>query len=394
MKAGIPKEIMPGEGRVAALPETVERLRRLGLTVLVERGAGRAAYIADADYEAAGATLVDSSAALYADSDLILKVKQPVYNDSEQRHEVEMMKPGAILIAFLHPASPANHELVRKLAARHITALSLDCLPRTVSHAQPMDALTSMSTVTGYLAVLRAACRLPRFVPMMGTAVGTTPPAKFLVVGTGVVGLQALATARRLGGLCTAVDIRPEAREQASSLGAAVGGFEVPEGLAIGEGGYARALPSEWVEKERHVLARLAREADIVILSALVPEETAPVLFTREMISSMRPGSVVVDVSIDQGGNCEATSLGREIEIDDVLVSGLSNIPGGLPVHGSWLFAQNILQFASYLFQHGVREPCFSDGIMQHSLITREGRILHHGTLRAMETYQEDRVHA
>jgi len=385
MKAGIPKEILSGERRVAALPETVESLRRLGFTVLIETGAGQGAYVSDSDYIRAGATIVDSSKALYADADVILKVKQPIFNEAIQEHEVDLMKPGAILIAFLHPASPANHELVRLLAERNITSLSLDCLPRTLSHAQPMDALTSMSTVTGYLAVLRAASRFPRFVPIMGTAVGTTPPAKFLIVGAGVVGLQAIATAKRLGGMCTAVDIRSEAREQAKSLGAKVGGFEVPPELALGAGGYARALPFEWVERERRILGDLAKEADIVILSALVPEEEAPILLTRSMVSAMKPGSVVVDVSIDQGGNCEATSVGREIEIDGVLVSGLANIPGGLPVHASWLFAHNILEFASFLFQRGIDAPSFSEKIIRHCLITQAGRVLHAGTLQAME---------
>ncbi|MFB3906758.1 MAG: NAD(P)(+) transhydrogenase (Re/Si-specific) subunit alpha [Acidobacteriota bacterium] len=278
MLIAVPKEIMANEGRVAATPDTVRKLTELGFEVIVEKGAGAGADISDDDYLRAGAGLVGDAARLYDLADIVLKVKQPLFNARLGKDEVDMMKPGALLIAFLHPAAPGNNSMVRRLRARKITSLTMDGIPRTLSHAQPMDALTSMSTVTGYRSVLLAAVRLPRFVPMIGTAIGTVSPARFLIIGAGVVGLQAIATVRRLGGVSTAVDIRSEAREQARSLGAQIAGFEAPPELAIGDGGYAKALPEAWLERERQTLAALVPEADVVISSALVPGEQAPVL--------------------------------------------------------------------------------------------------------------------
>ncbi len=382
MLIGVPTEIMANERRVAATPETVAKLVQRGREVLVQSGAGAGNYIGDEQYRKAGAVIAPDAAQVFERADLIIKVKQPGFNQTLKRHEVAMMREGAVLVTFLHPASPGGRTVVKMLAEHRITSFTMDSIPRT-SKAQRMDALTSMSTITGYKAVLMAASRLPIFVPMMGTAIGMLKPAKFLVVGCGVVGLQAVATAKRLGGVTTCVDIRPEAREEAKSLGAKVGGFEVPPELAEGAGGYAQALPPEWLERERAALAPLVEESDVVVLSALVPGEIAPVLVTEAMIARMRPGSVVVDVAIDQGGNCAATKPGEEYALHDVTVSGMQNIPGSVPLHSTYLYANNMLHFLDNLFKDGAIN--WDDEIVKATLVTRDGRIVHKGTLKAMQ---------
>ena len=383
MIIAIPKEIMPGERRVAAIPETVEKLVKMGFRVTVETNAGEGIFYDDKKYTKAGAEIITDVESLYRQADIILKVKEPKYNDRVNKHEIEMMKGGSILITFLHPAAPSNHEIVKMLRDKGITSFTMDGIPRT-SRAQRMDALTSMSTVTGYKSVLIAANNLPKFIPMIGTALGSLKPAKCLVVGVGVVGLQAIATIKRLGGIITVVDIRPEAREEAISLGAKVEGFEVPPELATGKYGYAKALPSEWLEKEREALTPLVEDVDVLILSALVPGEVAPILVTDKMVAKMKDGSVIVDVSIDQGGNCAITEAGKEIIKHGVIISGLQNIPARMPVHSTWLYANNIFNYVENLFKKGVGELDLEDEIVQNSLVTYQGKIVHEGTLKAL----------
>jgi NAD(P) transhydrogenase subunit alpha len=383
MVIGIPKEILEREHRVAALPEEVAAYVRMGFDVLVETGAGTGALHSDAEYEAAGARIVDGAEELFSRADIVLKVKQPHFNDAVGKHETDMLREGSMLITFLHPAAPANHDIVRSLRDRNITSLTMDGIPR-VSRAQSMDALSSMSTVTGYKSVIMAAGALPKFVPMIGTAIGATRPAEILIIGTGVVGLQAIATAKRLGGVVKAVDIRAAAREEAMSLGAKIVGFDAPDEYAIGEGGYAGALPDEWLVREREAIASSVASADIIIASALVPGEVAPVLITNEMIGSMRAGSVIVDVSVDQGGNCSATVPAQETVVSGVNVMGYVNIPGSVPVHASWLYGKNMLEFVKNLFKNGLDAPDLDDEIVRHTLVTRNGDIVHHGALHAM----------
>ncbi len=383
MILGIPTEILEHEWRVAALPETVEEYRKMGFEVLVQSSAGEGALRSNADYERSGATVVADAQTLYGRSDLVLKVKQPQFNQETGRHEVEMMRENAVLVSFLHPAAPASHATIRLLARRNITALTMDDIPRS-PRAQRMDALTSMSTVTGYKAVLIAANEFPRFIPVIGTAIGTTKAAKFLIIGLGVVGLQAVATAKRLGGSIMAEDIREEARMAGESLGAKIVGFQVPSELAVGEGGYARALPPEWIEKEREEIGPHAEAADIVILSALVPGEVAPVLVTEEMVKRMKPGSVIIDVSVDQGGNCALTKAGQQTVKHGVTLCGIWNIPGAMPVDASWLYANNVLHYVQNLFKKGPPTPDMNDDIVRHSLVTWQGNIVHQGTLKAM----------
>lgn len=384
MIIGIPKEILENERRVAALPETVKEYIKKGFDVLVESAAGDGALKTDAEYEKAGAKIVPNAASLYAGADIILKVKQPYFNKVTGKHEVDMMKGGTILVTFIHPAAPSNHEMVRKLRDRKITAFTMDGIPR-ISRAQRMDALSSMSTVTGYKSVIIAANNLPRIIPMIGTAIGTLQPAKFLVIGLGVVGLQAIATAKRLGGSVKAVDIREEARKNAESLGAKVAGFDVPADLAVGEGGYAKTLPPEFLEKEQKELAPLFQEADVVILSALVPGEVAPVLLTEETIRNMKRGSVVVDVAIDQGGNCAMTEPGKETTKHGIFICGVMNIPGSMPLDASYLYSNNMFHYVANLFKPGANAINLDDDIVRHSLVTRDGKIVHEGVLKAMK---------
>lgn len=385
MNLSIPKEILPGERRVAALPVTVGKYIEMGFTVHVETGAGAGVYLSDSDYEKAGARIVTSVQDLFARSDLMLKVKQPCFNENVGKHEVEMLREGSTLITFLHPAAPANHRMIAMLRDRNITAFTMDGVPR-ISRAQRMDALTSMSTITGYKAVLIAAGAFPRMVPMLGTAIGAIRPASFLVVGAGLVGLQAIATAKRLGGVLKAVDTRGEAREAAGSLGVKVVGFEVPPELAADADGYAKALSADWLEQEREILRPLVAEADILVLSALVPGEVAPVLVTEDMVRAMRPGSVIVDVAIDQGGNCALTEPGREVVKEGVLICGTVNIPGSVPVDASWLYAHNMAHYVSNLFKNGSGVPDWDDEIVRQTLVTRQGEIAHRGALKAMQT--------
>jgi len=383
MIIGIPKEILKNEKRVAAVPKTVSGYIKLGFKVLVEASAGEGVFESDNAYLQSGAEIVTDVFDLYRRADIILKVKEPCLNNKVGIHELDMLKEGSTLITFLHPAAPSNHDMVRKLRDKQITAFTMDGIPRT-PRAQRMDALTSMSTITGYKSVLIAANFIPIFVPMIGTSIGMVKPANFLVIGTGVVGLQAIATAKRLGGVIKAVDIRQAAREEAATLGAKIAGFDVPEKMALGEGGYAGSLSDEWLNKEREALQPLLDEAHVIILCALVPGEVAPILITESMFESIKPGTAIIDVSIDQGGNFALTEPGNEIVKNNVYICGIRNIPGSVPVHSTWLYANNMYYYVENLFKKGLKNIDFEDDIVRHSLVTRQGKIFHTGTLKSM----------
>ena len=383
MLIGIPKEILSEEKRVAATPETVQKYINMGFNVAVESSAGEGVWRSDEEYENSGASIISDTEKLFAQSDVILKVKQPVFNETVGKHEVDMMRNDSTLITFLHPAAPVNHDMIKMLRNKNIIAFTMDGIPR-ISRAQRMDALSSMSTVTGYKSVLIAANQMPKFVPMIGTAIGTVKPARFLIVGAGVVGLQAIATAKRLGGIVKAMDIREEACKEAESLGAKVVEFDIPQELAVGEGGYAKALQTEWLEIERKVLEPYVEDADIVILSALVPGEVAPKLITEEMVSKMKQGSVIMDISIDQGGNCAVTEPGRFAQKNGIYVCGIQNIPGRMPVHSSWLYANNMYYYVENLFKKGLDTFDLDDDIVKQSLVTYQGKIVFEGAIKAM----------
>ena len=383
MVIGVPKEIMKGENRVAATPDTVKKMVAEGGKVIVESGAGVGAYFPDDQYTAAGAQIESDVAKIFAQADVILKVKEPQFNEKLNKHEAEMLRDGQYFITFLHPASPVNHDMIRKMAATGVISLTLDGIPR-ITRAQSMDALSSMSTVAGYKGVLSAATRLPKFLPMTGTAVGSIKPANVLVIGTGVAGLQAVATAKRLGAVVTAVDIRPPAEEQARSLGAKTHSVGVPEDLAIGKGGYAQKLPDEWLLKEQENLKELVKNSDIIILCALIPGKQAPILITEEMVKSMAPGSCIVDISIDQGGNCACTPPGKVEVIHGVTIDGTKNIPGSVPTSSTWMFSLNIYNLFAYLANEGKITLDRNDEIVASSLTTINKEIVHAGTKEAM----------
>ncbi|MBF0301400.1 MAG: NAD(P) transhydrogenase subunit alpha [Desulfamplus sp.] len=385
MLIGVPKEILAEEKRVAATPETVKKFITLGFEVAVQSSAGEGVLISDDDYKNAGAKIVADPEKLFAESDLILKVKQPEFNQTIGKHEADMLRDGGMIITFLHPASPDNHDMIRRLRDKRITSFTMDGIPR-ISRAQRMDALSSMSTVTGYKSVIMAANQMQTFIPMIGTAIGTIKPARFLIIGTGVVGLQAIATAKRLGGIVKALDIRKNACTEAESLGAKTVEFDIPQESAVAEGGYAKSLENEWLEKERKVIAEHIKEADVVILSALVPGEVAPILVTEAMVGTMKPGSVIIDVSVDQGGNCEITEHGRFVQKLNVNICGIQNIPGRVATHASWLYANNIYYYVENLFKKGIGQLDLTDEIVANSLVTHESRIHYKGALKAMGT--------
>lgn len=382
MTIGVPTEIMPGERRVSSTPETVKKMVDEGATVLVQAGAGEGAFFSDDQYKAAGATIVERAKDVFDKADVILKVKEPLFNEKEGMHESDMLRDGQYLITFLHPAAPVNREPMRKLRDTGCISITLDGIPR-ISRAQSMDALTSMSTVAGYKGVLMAASYLSKFMPMIGTAVGVIKPAKVVVIGTGVAGLQAVATAKRLGAEVTAIDIRPDAAEQARSLGAKSVDTGVPKEVAIGEGGYAQRLPEEWLKKEIEAIKPVVKDADVIILTALIPGKLAPVLITEEMVKSMKPGSVIVDIAIDQGGNCAVTKAGEEVVVDGVTVSGIKNIPGMMPTSSTWMFANNIYNLLAYLTKDGKIELDRNDPIVASSLTTINKEIVHAGAKEA-----------
>ena len=380
---GIPKEIMRGERRVAAIPDTVRKMVAEGATVIVEEGAGSGSYFSDEDYKAAGATLLGDVEALFRESDIILKVKEPLFNEDIGKHEVEMMKEGQCIISFLHPAAPSNHQMIKDLAERRVIALTLDGIPR-ISRAQSMDALTSMSTVAGYKGIVMAANTLPKFLPMIGTAVGMIKPGQVLVIGTGIAGLQAVATAKRLGAVVHVADIRPDACEQGKSLGAKIVDLGIPPEIAIGEGGYAKKLPDEWLLKEHEILLGVAPQMDVLFLSALIPGKRAPILITEDIVKSMQPGSTIVDVAIDQGGNCEITEPGTIVEKHGVNIIGMLNIPGTIPTSSTWMFANNIYHYLANLVEDGQVKLDTTDAIIASSLVTRDRKLVHQGALEAM----------
>jgi len=383
MIIGIPKEILTGEKRVSATPETAGMLVNDGNTVLVEKNAGNGAFYPDKQYIEAGATIVDDVAEIYEKAELILKVKEPQFNSEKNMHELDMMHSGQYIITFLHPASPANHDMIRSMASKGITGLTLDSIPR-ITRAQSMDALTSMSTCAGYKGMMLAINDLMKFVPMTTCAVGTIKPCHVLIIGAGIAGLQALITAKRLGAVVYAMDVRPEAVEHAVSLGAKIIDTGIPQELAIGQGGYANSLPEEWLEKEREILKQHLPEMDIVYCSALVPGKQAPILIDEEMVKMMKPGSVITDVSIDQGGNCSLTAAAETIVKHDIIIGGIKNIPGMIPTSSTWMFANNVYNLVSFLMKDGKIELDKNDEIVQSILTTENGEIIHSGTREAM----------
>ena len=383
MIIGIPKEIMHDEARVAATPDTVKKFVADGHKVLVEVNAGIGAQCANEAYAAAGAIMCETAQQVYDEAELILKVKEPLFNEQTGTHEVDMMHAGQFLITFIHPAAPVNHQMVKNMAAAGIISMAIEGVPR-ISRAQSMDALTSMSTCAGYKGMLMAASDLAKFMPMMPTAAGMIKPCNVMVAGVGVAGLQALATAKRLGAKTFAIDIRPAAAEQATSLGAKVVESGVDPALAIGKGGYAMELPADVLAAEREKIAKVLPDMDIVFLSALVPGRLAPILITEEMVKTMKPGSVIVDIAIDQGGNCAITTPGVRDLKHGVGLEGIKNIPGMLAESSTFMYAANMYNLVKYLTKDGKLNLDESDDIVSGMLTTKDGKVVHAGALAAM----------
>jgi NAD(P) transhydrogenase subunit alpha len=376
MNVYIPKEDVPGERRVAIVPDSVAALKKLGLDVQIESGAGQSTYFNDDVYANAGATVVSDGDAL-PHVDLIVKVQRPSLQQLQRTRE------GAALICFLPPASSAD--LLREMLARKITAFSMDLIPR-ISRAQSMDALSSQATVSGYKAVLIAAQSLSKFFPMLTTAAGTIFAAKVLVLGAGVAGLQAIATARRLGAVVWGYDVRPVVKEQVESLGAKFLRFDLGEKDVEDKGGYARQLTAENQQRQQQWLADQTRDFDVVITTALIPGKPAPRLITRETVERMRPGSVIVDLAAEGGGNCELTQPGKTIEHNGVIIHAPLNLASSGAVHASQMYARNVVNLVTQLVKNGQLNIDTSDEVIRGALLVHQGQAMHDAAKAALAT--------
>jgi NAD(P) transhydrogenase subunit alpha len=371
MKLAVLKERRAGEARVAATPETAKKLTGLGLSVVVESGAGAGAKIADADYVAAGATMAPDAAAALADADIVFTVRGP------DAGEIAAMKKGTVLAALLAPHS--EKDTAQKLAAQGITAFAMEFIPR-ISRAQAMDVLSSQANLAGYKAVIDAAATFGRAFPMMMTAAGTIAPARAFIMGVGVAGLQAIATARRLGAIVSATDVRPATREQVESLGATfVAVMDDEFKQAETAAGYAKEMSKDYQAKQAALIAETIRKQDIVITTALIPGRKAPVLVTEEMVKTMKPGSVIVDLAAEQGGNCPLTEADQVVEAHGVTIMGYTNLASRLAVDTSSLYARNLFNFVSLLVDKktGALNLNWDDEILKGAVLTRDGEIVH-----------------
>lgn len=382
MKLAVPKEINDGERRVAIVPESVKKLVKAGLTVVVERNAGATAFASDAEYVEAGATIESDVVKLLGEADIVLKVQPPVMRKEIEKHEASLMKSGAILLATLR--THRNLDVVRMLAEAKVTSFSTDAIPR-ITRAQSMDVLSSQATIAGYKAVLIASNEIGKMFPMLMTAAGTILSAKVLIIGAGVAGLQAIATARRLGATVEAFDTRPVVKEQVQSLGARF--VEVP---TTGEdaqdaGGYAKKLSDEYYKRQSEVMAKHIASADVVITTALIGGTIAPKLITEEMVKAMRPGSVIVDLAAEGGGNCCLTELGKTIVKYGVTICGPMNLPAGMPIHASQMYSRNLTTFVLEFYKNNAFNLDLNDEIIKGAIITHNGEVLHQQTREAMQ---------
>ncbi|MFZ0038845.1 MAG: NAD(P) transhydrogenase subunit alpha [Candidatus Acidiferrales bacterium] len=373
MIVGVPRESFPGERRVALVPSVVPNLAKAGLEVLIEAGAGIEAGYPDSEYTAKGAKLAADRAEVFRAADVILQVLCYGSNDKTGAADLPLLRRGQVLIGFLRPLGTLN--TVQEIAATGATSFSVELVPRT-TRAQSMDALSSMGTICGYKAVLVAAGTMPRIVPMLTTAAGTITPARFLIIGAGVAGLQAIATARRLGAVASAYDLRPAAKEQVLSLGGRFVELPIEAKDAEDAGGYARAQDESFYQRQRELLGRVVAESDAVITAAVVPGKTSPVLVTREMVKGMAPGSVIVDLAAERGGNCELTRTGENVVEYGVTIIGRINLATTVPYHASQMYARNITAFLLHLVKDGKFRFDSSDDIVSSTLVTRAGEIV------------------
>jgi H+-translocating NAD(P) transhydrogenase subunit alpha len=380
MRIAVPLETAPHERRVALVPESCKKLIQAGYEISVEARAGQAAGFADAAYKEAGATTEADAAALLGTADLVLKVGPPTLGPTG-RDEVGWMRSGSIYLGSLMPLR--NLEAVRALAARKVTSFSTDAIPRT-TRAQAMDTLSSMANITGYKGVLLSAVELNRYFPMLMTAAGMVFPAKVFVIGAGVAGLQAIATARRLGANVLATDVRPEVKEQIESVGAKYVGIDLKESAAAG-GGYAKELSEEDSRRQRELLVEQCAQSDVVITTALIGGVFAPRLIAADTVRRMKPGSVIVDLGADGGGNCELSRPGETVQVDGVTILAPLNLPATVPLHASLLFSRNLTAFVQAFTRDKAFYLDFADDIQQGAVITHEGEVRHGRTREALE---------
>ncbi len=381
MIVGVPKETVQGERRVALVPELVAKLTKAGLDVVVQSGAGAAAGFLDRAYAERGARLEPE---VFDKADVLLKVQPPTIE------EIGRMKEGSVLIGFLQPYADAD--AIKALAARKITAFSMELMPR-ITRAQPMDALSAMSTIAGYKAVLIAASHLPKFFPLLMTAAGTITPARVFIIGAGVAGLQAIGTARRLGAVVEAYDTRPAVKEQVESLGARFAELGVETKDAEDKSGYAKAQSEEFYRKQQEMMFKYVTNADVVIPTALVPGQRAPVLITEEMVQGMRPGSVIVDLATEQGGNCAMTEPGQEIVRYGVVIIGPVNLPSTVPFHASEMYAKTVANYLAHLLKEGRLHLDLDDELTRGPLVTHQGEVVHEAVKARLRPGAGDPLH-
>ena len=378
MKIAVPRETAEGETRVALTPQIAGQLVGDGVEVLVQAGAGEASSNTDEAYREAGATIVPDAPALYGQADAVLRVGRP------SDEEIEMLREGSILIGTL--GTLAKPELAERLAKQGVTAISMDAIPR-ITRAQSMDTLSSQATVGGYKAVLIAAERLPKFMPLLTTAAGTVRPARGIVMGAGVAGLMAIGTARRLGAVVEATDVRPVVKEQVESLGGTFIEVEMTDeekAKAETAGGYATEMSDDYKRRQAELIAERVKEADFIITTALIPGRPAPRLVTDEMVKSMRPGSVIVDMAAEMGGNVEGTEAGKEVVRHGVRIIGLTNLPATMPGSATQMYAKNIQTLIKHLLRDGKLNLDFDDEITRGATITHEGKVIHEATAKAL----------
>lgn len=375
MIVGALKEVVDGEKRVVVTPQTVKDLLKTGLEVHVQSGAGHLSFFSDSDYENAGAKIISSAAEILSNSDLVIKVATATLD------EIEQLKNGSSYISLIQTTREV--EIVKKLTDKKISAFSMHLIPRTTL-AQSMDALSSQANVAGYKSVLAGAVHLPVYMPLLMTAAGTIPPAKVLIIGAGVAGLQAIATAKRLGAQVEAFDVRPEVKEQVESLGAKFVEVQSEDDEGVGEGGYAKETSDEYKEKQQALMKEHISKSDLVITTALIPGKPAPILIPSSMVDAMKKGSVIVDLAAENGGNCEDTVAGEVTTKNDVIIDGTLNLPSTMQVHSSQLYAKNISTFISHMTKDGILEINMEDEIVAGSIFTHQGKITHEPTQQAV----------
>jgi len=373
MIVGVPREGYPGERRVALVPAVLPNLKKAGLDVLIQAGAGQAAGYRDAEYAEKGAKLAATREEVFASADILVQFLCHGANDKTGSADLPLLRKGQALVGFLRPLGTVK--TVQEIAERGVTSFSVELMPR-ITRAQSMDALSSMATICGYKAVLLAADTLPRMCPMLTTAAGTITPARVLIIGAGVAGLQAIATARRLGAVASAYDMRPAAKEQVQSLGGRFVELAVEAKDAQDASGYAKAQDESFYQKQRELLGKVVAESDVVITAAVIPGKKSPVLVTKDMVERMSPGSVIVDLAAERGGNCELTKPDETAVIHGVTIIGDYNLAAMVPYHASQMYARNVTSFLLHLTKEGKLQLNLTDEIMRETLLTHEGEIV------------------